>query len=165
MSALPRPSAAQLLPGIVGTPVRLSVKAAGLDAVVVPVEVGDGGRLLVPEKGGTAGWWKDTAPPGSRQGVTVIAGHLDTRRGPAVFAPLARAGRGDLVTVTTAAGPVRYRVTTVAVRPGAALPVAYLSTTGPHRLVLVTCAGPYQDDIGYRDRLYVEAAPGPDPHR
>lgn len=163
--AVSSPSTAHVLPETVGAPVRLSVEAAGLAAPVVPVGVGNDGRLQVPKAGTAAGWWKDTVPPGSRQGVTVIAGHLDTRRGPAVFAQLAGAERGDSVVVTTTAGTVRYRVTAVTTRAGAALPTEFLSTTGPHRLILVTCAGPFREGDGYRDRLYVEAAPESGLHR
>ncbi|MEU3629183.1 class F sortase [Streptomyces fradiae] len=131
----------------------------GLDTAVVPIGVADDGGLDVPSDSTTAGWWRDTAEPGSSQGSTVIAGHLDSRQGPAVFAPLTRSKPGDQITVSTSAGPVSYRVTAVIVRRGAALPAEYISTTGPHRLVLVTCTGPYQQAGGYRDRLYLDAAP------
>lgn len=40
------------------------------------------GQVVVPGDGRTADWWKDAAPPGSRQGGTLIVGHLDTRCGP-----------------------------------------------------------------------------------
>ncbi|MBX9395774.1 class F sortase [Streptomyces sp. TRM72054] len=130
-----------------------------LNAAVVPVELGADGRLGVPEDGRSAGWWKDTAPPGSRRGTTVIAGHVDTRRGAAVFAPLIRARTGDLVEVTTAAATFDYRVRAVTVRRGDALPTELFRTGGPPRLVLITCTGPYQPGSGYRDRLYIDAAP------
>ncbi|MFF9757057.1 class F sortase [Streptomyces sp. NPDC014344] len=133
----------------------------GLDAAVVPVGVGTDGRLAVPGDGKSAGWWKDTAPPGSRQGSTVIAGHLDTRRGAAVFASLTGAKPGDRVAVTTRAGMAGYKVRAVTVRRGAALPGEFITTKGPPRLVLVTCTGPYRQGSGYRDRLYVDATPAP----
>lgn len=142
-------------------PVRLTLPGAGLDAAVMPVGVGNDGRLAVPGDGKAAGWWKDTASPGSRQGSTVIVGHLDTRRGAAVFAPLTRANPGERVTVTTPAGMVGYRVRAVTVRRGAALPGEFITTTGPPRLVLITCTGPYRQGSGYRDRLYVDATPAP----
>ncbi|MEU0715743.1 class F sortase [Streptomyces lavendulocolor] len=86
----------------------------------------------------TAGWWKDSALPGSRRGTTVIAGHRDTRRGAAVFAALTRAKAGEPITVTTAgAGTIAYRIRAVTVRRSAALPAEFLSTTGPPRLVLI----------------------------
>ncbi len=143
------------------SPVRLTLARVGLDAAVMPIVVRADGRLAVPDDGKTAGWWKDTAPPGSRQGSTVIAGHLDTPRGAAVFAPLTRAKPGDRVTVTTEAARVGYRVRAVTVRRGAALPGEFITTTGPPRLVLVTCTGPYRHGSGYRDRLYVDATPAP----
>ncbi|MFP8958968.1 class F sortase [Streptomyces nanhaiensis] len=144
---------------------RLTLAAVGLDAAVVPVEVGTDGSLAVPGDGNAAGWWKDTAMPGSRRGSVVIAGHLDTRRGAAVFAPLVRAKPGDVVTVATVSGTVDYRVRAVTVRRGSALPIEFTTTTGPPRLVLVTCIGPYREGSGYRDRLYIDAAPAPGPSR
>ena len=143
------------------SPVRLTLARVGLDAAVVPIVVKADGHLAVPGDGKAAGWWKDTAPPGSRQGSTVIAGHLDTPHGAAVFAPLTRANPGDLVTITTTAATVGYRVRAVIVRHGAALPGELITTTGPPRLVLVTCTGPYREGSGYRDRLYVDATPAP----
>nr|WP_232107642.1 MULTISPECIES: class F sortase [Streptomyces] len=140
-------------------PARLILAAVSLNAAVVPVELGADGRLGVPEDGRSAGWWKDTAPPGSRRGTTVIAGHVDTRRGAAVFAPLVRARTGDLAQVTTAAATFDYRVRAVTVRRGDALPTELFRTGGPPRLVLITCTGPYQPGSGYRDRLYIDAAP------
>ena len=41
------------------------------------------------------------------------------------------------------------------------LPGEFITTTGPPRLVLITCAGPYHQGSGYRDRLYVDAGPAP----
>ncbi|MEU0108453.1 class F sortase [Streptomyces sp. NPDC006251] len=130
-----------------------------LSAALVPVEVGADGRLRVPEDGRSAGWWKDTAPPGSRRGTTVIAGHVDTRRGAAAFAPLSRADTGDLVQVTTGGSTFGYRVRAVTVRRGGTLPPELIVTGGPPRLVLITCTGPYQPGSGYRDRLYIDAVP------
>ncbi|MGC5359969.1 class F sortase [Streptomyces sp. DT190] len=155
----PQRIAAHATPASGRWPLRLTLAEADLDAAVVPVAVRTDGQLDVPEDAKTAGWWKDTAPPGSRQGSTLIAGHLDTRHGAAVFAPLTRAKPGDRVTVATPNSTLSYRVTTVTVRRGAALPDEYTATSGPPRLVLVTCTGPYLHGRGYRDRLYVAAAP------
>ncbi|MFF4550717.1 class F sortase [Streptomyces sp. NPDC001406] len=114
-------------------PVRLVLAAVGLNAVVVPVGVGADGRLAVPDDGKAAGWWMDTAVPGSRQGSVVIVGHLDTRRGAAVFGSLSQAKVGDPVTVTTPSGTVGYQVRAVTVRRGAALPTQFITTIGPPR--------------------------------
>jgi hypothetical protein len=43
---------------------------------------------------------------------------------------------------------------------GAALPASIYSRTGPRRLVLVTCGGPFNQNIGhYRDNIVVTAVP------
>ncbi|MCX5302778.1 class F sortase [Streptomyces sp. NBC_00160] len=144
---------------------RVRAVSVALDAPVVAVGVGAGGRLEIPEDGQAAGWWKDTALTGSAEGVTVIAGHLDTRGGAAVFAPLTRLKPGQPVEVSTSAGTLDYRVRALTVRRGSELPARYLTTTGAHRLVLITCTGPYEEDSGYRDRLYIEATPTSAPRR
>ncbi|MET9833527.1 class F sortase [Streptomyces sp. NPDC006385] len=124
----------------------------------MPVAVGADGRLGVPGDGRSAGWWRDSAPPGAHRGTTIIAGHLDTGRGAAVFAPLTRARAGDIVRLgTRVGGEVRYRVRTVTVRRGGAIPEEMVGTGGPPRLVLITCTGPYRPGSGYRDRLYIDA--------
>ncbi|MFI9585939.1 class F sortase [Streptomyces sp. NPDC052236] len=125
--------------------------------------MGADGRLGVPGDGRSAGWWEDSALPGSRRGTTVIAGHVDTLRGAAVFAPLTRARAGDPVRVTTGAGTLGYRVRAVTARRGSALPPELVATGGPPRLVLITCTGPYRPGSGYRDRLYIDAVPVPRP--
>ena len=64
--------------------------------------------------------------------------------------------RGDIVTVDSR----RYRVTTVKIVRKDALPSSIYTRTGPARLVLVTCGGPFNAKAGhYRDNVIVTATP------
>jgi hypothetical protein len=65
------------------------------------------------------------------------------------------------VEVTTTSGRTfTYRVTSVRTYPKNALPTSVYSRTGPARLVLVTCGGPFDTASGhYRDNIVVTALP------
>ena len=54
-----------------------------------------------------------------------------------------------------------YRVTSVQTVPKAQLPTSIYSRAGRHRLVLVTCGGPFvQSEGAYRDNVVVTAVRG-----
>jgi hypothetical protein len=75
-------------------------------------------------------------------GNSVVVGHVSDRRDrPGAFARLSRARRGQIVTVRQPDGQLlRFRVissrTYLRSRP---LPRSLFATTGPHRLVLISC--------------------------
>jgi sortase (surface protein transpeptidase) len=92
----------------------------------------------------------------------VIAGHVDSRSGPAVFYRLDELVAGDRVEVTRSDGTVfAYRVATVETRPKDAFPTArvYGPTPGPE-LRLITCGGAFdRNSRHYRDNVIVTAIP------
>ena len=89
-------------------PRRLSIPAARVQTTVQAVGLRKGG-IVVPDVG-RAGWYSGGPRPGEK-GRAVIVGHLDTRRGPGLFARIAGLGRGTAIAVTDRAGQVhRYRV-------------------------------------------------------
>ncbi len=72
-----------------------------------------------------------------------------------------QARRGTVVEITAADGKTfRYRVTSTRRMLKADLPLDVWSQTGPARLVLVTCGGPFDSTIGrYRDNIVITAVP------
>jgi LPXTG-site transpeptidase (sortase) family protein len=145
-------------------PTRLRVPAMGLDAPVVPVGVAADGQMDVPERISEIGWYRFGAAPGSAAGSAVLAGHVDDRvQGEGAFADLGGLRPGDEVGVGTGDGAVTYRVREVLSFTKEALPVDDLfRETGPPRLVLVTCDGPFDRAArSYRDNLVVVADPVP----
>jgi sortase (surface protein transpeptidase) len=84
-------------------PVRIRIPAIGVDAPVQPLTVDQNGVLPPPDTYDAAGWWRDGPEPGQR-GPAVIAGHVDSRRGPAVFFRLPDLGKGDQILVDRADG-------------------------------------------------------------
>ncbi|MEU0184983.1 class F sortase [Streptomyces sp. NPDC006207] len=143
---------------------------AGLDAVVVPVAARADGALDLPEDLHTGGWWALGAPLGAATGTVLIAGHVDSREdGLGTFAALYDIPVGGPITVTGADAKVRlYRVTARRTYQQERLPRDLFTRAGPHRLALITCAGPYDRAARRYERnlvLYAtpteERTPGP----
>jgi len=139
-------------------PTRIRIKGVGIDAPVAAVGL-DGEALEVPRRH-EAGWFADGPRPGE-PGRTVLIGHLDSRRGPAVFGGVLRVRLGMAVTVSDAEGGVhRYRVLGgVQVRKHRFPSAEVFGASAEPLLVLVTCGGPFRPGRGYRDNLIVYARP------
>jgi hypothetical protein len=150
----PRPPAA----GQVGRPVLVAAPAIDLLARVTPVGLEAGGAMQVPASD-RAGWY-DLGPRPGQPGPAVLAGHLDSGSGPAVFFRLRELGPGDEVVVTDERGTARtFTVERVQRSPKAALPVSSIwAPTPTAALRLVTCAGAYdRAGGGYQDNLVLYA--------
>ena len=145
-----------------GAPVSVRIPAIGVDAGLVELGIDREGALETPpyEK---AGWFAGGPRPGE-PGAAVIAAHVDSRTGPAVFFRLRQLRAGDAVSVAYRDGSsVSFRVTRTESFPKAAFPTSqvYGSSPGPE-LRLITCDGPFDRRSGsYRDNLIVWAVPGP----
>jgi sortase (surface protein transpeptidase) len=77
--------------------VSIAIAAAGVDARVVPVGLRADRTMEVPAAD-LAGWYEPGPRPGEA-GPAVIVGHVDSRRGPAVFLRLDELRRGDRIVV------------------------------------------------------------------
>ena len=149
--------------GAGAVPKRVRIAARGIDAPVTAVGIDMAhGVLGVPDDIQRTGWWQDGQAPGTTTGSIVIAGHVDSAKaGAGAFFHLVGVRRGDMVEVSVADGKTfRYRVTSIRRMLKAELPLDVWSQTGPPRLVLVTCGGPFDSAIGrYRDNIVVTAIP------
>ena len=141
-------------------PVRLAVAAAGIDVPLVELGIAADGTLAVPTDYQEVGWFDGGPPPGDT-GPAVIAGHVDSRSGPAPFYRLREVAPGDAVEVTRADGAVvTFTVDGVEQYPKDAFPTAavYGPVPGP-ALRLVTCGGSFDRTSGhYRDNVVVYAS-------
>ncbi len=138
-------------------PDRIAIPAAHVDTVVDAVDTDRGGAIRVPSLG-RAGWYDGGARPGE-PGRAVIIGHLDTQRGPGLFARVPRLRDGEAIKLTDRRGQVRtYRVVGRAqVRKDRFPTEEVYGGGGRSALVLVTCGGPYTEGQGYRDNILVYA--------
>lgn len=150
-------------PQQVQVPVGLRIPDVDVDVDVVPVGVREDGQMEIPESGQDVGWYRYGAGPAGDEGSVVLASHVDTlAEGEGVLARLTELRAGDLVSVTLEDGRVvDYRVTGRRTVPKAELDTAALfDRSGPERLQLVTCGGPWQpEQSSYRDNVIVTAEP------
>ena len=137
-------------------PRGISVPAAGVKTKVEAVGLRDG-AIVVPAVG-RAGWYSAGPRPGEN-GRAVVVGHLDTRRGPGLFARIAGLRRGAAIAVTDSNGKVhRFKVVGGAQVEKARFPTESVYGGGRRPvLVLVTCGGPYVEGRGYRDNVLLYA--------
>ena len=113
----------------------------------------------VPTRWEVAGWYAAGTRPGD-PGSAVILGHVDSKRGPAVFFRLRELRKGDEIAVGRADGStIRFAVERVAQYDKQRFPTdeVYYPTLTP-ALRLVTCGGEFDATAGhYRSNVIVFA--------
>jgi hypothetical protein len=140
-------------------PLRVRVPAAGVDSGLVDLGLDAAGALEVPADPALAGWYAQGPVPGD-VGPAVIAGHVDSRDGPAVFSRLRDLSAGDEVLVDRSDGTTaRFTVDRVERHPKDAFPTdAVYGPTADAQLRLVTCGGDFDHSAGsYEDNVVVFA--------
>ncbi|MFD0469190.1 sortase domain-bontaining protein [Nonomuraea thailandensis] len=106
----------------VADPVRLRIPAIKLSTRVIPLRLDSRGRLIAPTEFDRVGWNRSGPEPGEK-GVAVIAGHVDSATGPAVFYRLRQLRKGDRIHVDRADGStVTFRVGRLARYPKSRIP-------------------------------------------
>jgi sortase (surface protein transpeptidase) len=145
-------------------PVRVEIPAIGVSSSLVRLGLNLDRTMEVPGDFQVAGWFTGAPQPG-QLGPAVIAGHVDSRTGPAVFYRLRDLRPGDQIRVVRAdRRVVRFKVDSLASYPKQSLPpdAVYGATTTP-ALRLITCAGSFdRSSRSYRDNLVVSATRVPD---
>lgn len=140
----------------------MAIPSIAVDAPVVDLARNPDGTLAVPGWD-DAGWW-ERGPEMGERGPAVIVGHVDSRRGPAVFHRLDELRPGDTVDVTLdGGGSVGYVVDRTERFAKDAFPSldVYGLTPGPE-LRLITCDGEFDAATGhYVDNLVVFARIAP----
>ena len=144
-----------------GAPSRLRVKAIGLDTSLEKLHLGADGVLVPPRGYGAAGWYADGTAPGDT-GPAVIAGHVDSKSGPAVFYRLRELTVGDRIEVVRGGTVVRFTVIRTAWYPKTKFPTGEVYGPTPDRqLRLITCGGVFDHRLrSYKDNLVVYAVAG-----
>jgi hypothetical protein len=143
-------------------PQALAIPAAGVTAPVVAMGVRPDGELRLPDSPRVVGWWIRSAPAGSPDGTTVLAGHVDSAaEGAGPLAALRELGPGARIELTDVFSERHeYRVVARRTYPKYALPDDVFRVRGEARLVLITCGGPFDERVGrYRDNVVVYAVP------
>jgi LPXTG-site transpeptidase (sortase) family protein len=140
-------------------PRRVVIPAIGVSSDLEDLTLTGDGSLSPPEDYRRAGWFTAGTEPG-QPGPAVIAGHVDSPYGRAVFTRLDELAVGDDVTVERADdSAVRFRVTAIERYPKTEFPTdeVYGPVPGPE-LRLVTCDGTFNRTTHhYLDNLVVYA--------
>ena len=126
----------------IGTPVRFKIPTIKVDAEVEHVGLTPDGAMDVPKNYDNVAWYSPGPKPGE-PGNATIAGHVDSKRGEAVFWNLRKLKPGDEVYVVGSDGVERRFVVTLLEfykRTDAPLQRIFGAADGRH-LNLITCAG------------------------
>ncbi len=123
------------------------------------------GALAAPKDPDRAGWYAGGTVPGD-VGPAVIAGHVDSKTGPAVFYDLRDVGVGDKVRVRLSnRSTTTFVVDRVLNTPKKGFPTEEVFGPTPDaQLRLITCGGPYDRTVGsYTDNtvVFATAVAGP----
>ena len=140
-----------------GDPLRVRIPAIGVVAPLVRLGLNPDRTLEVP-KYQEAGWYTGASRPGSA-GPAVIAAHVDSTSGPAVFYRLRELKPGDTVHVDYRDGSVTFLVRESQSFLKSSFPTArvYGATEDPE-LRLITCDGTFDRNArSYRSNRVVWA--------
>lgn len=132
-------------------PVGLDIPAIGVHSnSLVGLGLAKDGSIEVPTDFGQPGWYTPGPTPG-QFGPAVIAGHVDSKAGPAVFYRLGELKPGEKVTVTRKDGSVAtFAIDKVARYAKADFPTSSVyGTTSRAEIRLVTCGGAFDQATGH----------------
>jgi sortase (surface protein transpeptidase) len=149
----------------VAAPVSLTIPAIGVNTPLVQLGITTAGTLQVPSSTTVAGWYTASPRPG-QTGAAVIAGHVDSQAGPAVFFRLRLLRPGQLVYVRRADGSLAvFQVTAVQTYLKTQFPTAAVYGPVPDaQLRLITCGGTFDSTAGhYLSNVIVWATLDADP--
>ncbi|MFB9239562.1 class F sortase [Plantactinospora siamensis] len=159
------PDAPAAVPGVpAGTPRRVRVPRLGIDSPLAVLGLDGTGELIPPDRYDQAGWYGGGPAPGD-VGPAVIAGHVDSTDGPAVFARLGELRPGDRIEVQRGTGTVVFLVRSVARYAKDRFPTAEVYGPTPQaELRLITCGGTFdRRSRHYRDNVVAFATAAPQP--
>ncbi len=136
---------------------------SGAHLRVLPAATDSTGVLGVPDDIGRAGWWDGSSRIGDPYGSIVVAAHVDSfTQGVGKFAELLDMHPGDRVQLQSADLEQTFRVVTAHLESKSSLAAdsRVFAADGGSRLVLITCGGAYDPDLGgYQDNMVVIAIP------
>jgi sortase (surface protein transpeptidase) len=125
-------------------PVSLTIPAIGVHTRLSRLGITLQGTLQVPTSTSVAGWYTGSPRPGEI-GSSVIAGHIDSFRGPGIFYRLRGMRAGERIYVRRANGSLAvFSVYAVREYPKAHFPTGKVYGPAPDaELHLVTCGGTF----------------------
>jgi sortase (surface protein transpeptidase) len=144
----------------VARPVALTIPAIGVRTPLERLARTPQGTLQAPVSTTQAGWYTGSPRPGEI-GSSIVAGHIDSTQGPAVFFRLRLLRPGDLVYVRRSDGTlVVFRVYAEHMYPKSGFPTERVYGPTPDaELHLITCGGVFDQATGsYLSNVVVYAS-------
>ena len=127
-------------------PTRLTIQKIGVNAPFTPLSMDATGVLQPPpaDNRNLAGWYRGGPTPGEI-GSAIVAGHVDTKTGPAVFLLLSFLKKGDTARITRADGTTAtFTVDDVETFSKGAFPDQRVYGDTPDaELRIITCGGAF----------------------
>jgi hypothetical protein len=158
----PHPSSGS--PGIAplpySVPVRIRIPGIRVDAPLMKIGLDTDRHLQVPPETNPnlAGWYAEGAAPGSA-GAAVIAGHVDTHQGKAVFYDLGAMHKGETIQVLRADGRTAvFTIYGIEVYAKTYFPSDRVYADPPGAEIrVITCGGAFVKGAGYYGNVVVYA--------
>ncbi len=128
-------------------PTRLRIDGIRVDAPMIALGLDKSGAMQTPNNGNDTGWYTGAPTPGE-MGPSIIAAHVDTKSGPAVFWKLGQIEIGAIVEIDRADGTTaRFRVEAVEQYLQSEFPTEKVYGNTSHAAVrLITCGGVYDQN-------------------
>jgi LPXTG-site transpeptidase (sortase) family protein len=132
-------------------PTHLSIPSIDMDTNLTQVGKNPDGTMEVPADHHVAGWYRYSPTPGER-GPAVITGHVNSYKGPSVFANLSQLKNGQVIKIKREDGKVaKFKVVAVKQFPQNSFPTEEVYGDIKHAgLRLITCSG----NFNYLTRQY-----------
>jgi hypothetical protein len=139
-------------------PTRLRITSIAVDTPLEDLDLDTAGALQAPKDFARAGWYMRGNRPGDA-GPAIIAGHVDSKDGPAVFDRLDELRSGESVEVMRGGSWIAFRVLATRRYPKDKFPTDEVYAPTPNaQLRLITCGGAFDHARGsYKDNIVVYA--------
>jgi len=140
-------------------PLAVRIPSVGISSPLIRLGLNSDNTLQVPTDFSLAGWYIYRSVPGE-PGPSIIAGHIDSHRGPGVFYRLRDVPIGATVEVSRNDGSTaQFTVTAKEEHSKDAFPTQRVyGPTSSSELRVITCGGSFNTSTGhYRDNIIVFA--------
>ncbi|WP_306984147.1 class F sortase [Alkalicoccobacillus murimartini] len=137
-------------------PVEIRIPSINVEATIEDVGILDNGQMGVPEDVDGVGWFEPGTNPGAI-GNSVMAGHVDSKTGPAVFFELEDLVEGDEIIVLDSDGnELTFEVKSKESYDRNDAPMNDIfGATDTRSLNLITCSGTFNREAGTHDERLV----------
>lgn len=137
-------------------PHHIEIPALGVEALIEDVGLLAGGQMDEPSTMDGVAWYEGGYMPGE-QGSSVLAGHVDSKTGPAIFFDLHKLEQGDEIIVTDSDGVEKVFIVQKSEsydRNDAPLQKIF-GYSYRSQLNLITCTGEFNSEAGTHDERLV----------